>query len=120
MIEERVLSVLSDPMFEALARCSRPQYGYGFVEPVAVVVQKAGGIRVVVRLRRERPHDNLRSTNRFAVLNEQGQWSRTEPFVGLSDVAYHLRHTGWGDATLTPADDNMLRTVKRLEKMLKN
>jgi len=110
---------LSDPIFEVLARCSRPQYGYGFVEPVAVVVQKAGGIRVVVRLSREQPHDNLRSTNRFAVLNEQGQWSRTEPFVGLSEVAYHLRHTGWGAATVTPADDDMLRTVKRLEKMLR-
>ena len=118
MIDPNIVDIFNDPVWEVLARCSRPQYGYEFVEPIAVV--RKVGIRVVVRLSRDRPRDNARSTNRFAVLNEQGQWSRTTPFVGLSDVAYHLRHTGWGDASVTPAEDEMQRTVQRLVKLLKN
>ena len=56
MIDPNIVDIFNDPVWEVLARCSRPQYGYQFVEPI-VVVRKAG-IRVVVRLSRDRPRDN--------------------------------------------------------------
>ena len=115
MVDPAILNYLNDPVVEAIARCSRPQRGYRFVEPVAVV--RNPGLLVVVRLYRNRPRWRV-TTNQFAVLDAQGQWIWSR-FVGLADVAYHLRRDGWSNALITAADEETERTAARLKSLVR-